>query len=111
MSKIIRHSVFALLAIAAILVASCSLQARGRTHSLAKVSAGDTEQSVLERLGNPTRVELPGQPYLLYATQGCVAPCNTRLWWEWPLFRGIEAWSVELDPDGKVVQTAYWVSP
>ena len=111
MSKIIKHSIFVLLGFAAIFVASCSLQARSRTHSLTQVAVGDTKQSVLERLGQPTRTESPGQPYLVYATRGCVAPCFTRLWWEWPFFRGVEAWSVELDSAGKVVHAVHWVSP
>ena len=111
MSKILKCLVFVLLGAVAIFVASCSLQARSRTHSLAKIAVGDTKQSVLDRLGQPARIETPSHPYLTYATQGCVAPCATRLWWEWPLFRGVEAWSVALDPAGRVIHTAHWISP
>jgi len=111
MSKIIQRLILVLLAIAVIFVASCSLQARNRTQSLSRISVGDSELSVLERLGQPSTRENSGQPYLLYADQGCISPCFTRLWWEWPLLRGIEAWSVELDSSGKVLGTAHWVSP
>jgi len=111
MGKIIRYSGLVILTIAVVLVASCSLQARSRTRSLVQIAVGDTKQSVLERLGQPSRSELPGQPFLLYANHGCVAPCATRLWWEWPLLRGIEAWSVELDSTDRVIHTTHWVSP
>src|SRR5688500_8059033 len=111
MSKIIQRLILVLLAIAVVLIASCSIQAYNRTQSLSRISVGDSELSVLEQLGQPSAREIPGQPYLLYAVQGCLPPCATRLWWEWPLFRGIEAWSVELDSSGKVLGTAHWVSP
>ena len=111
MSKIIRRLAFLLLALAVVLLASCALQAHSRTQALATISVGDTEQSVLARLGQPSKLESPDQPYLLYATSGCIAPCAKRLWWEWPLFRGIEAWSVELDSSHRVVETSHWVSP
>ena len=111
MRKIIAASILVLLAAAVVFVSSCSIQANRRTNQLAKIFVGDSEASVLARLGQPRMREQSGQPYLLYATKACTAPCVTRLWWELPLFRGIEAWSVELDNSNKVVSTAHWVSP
>ncbi len=75
------------------------------------ISIGDSEISAIEKLGDPSRRELVREPYLVYASQGCISPCATRLWWEWPLMRGIEAWSVELDANQKVVEKSHWVSP
>ena len=111
MRKIIATASLVILAAAVVFVSSCSIQANRRTDQLAKVVVGDAEASVLARLGQPRVREITGQPYLLYATNACTAPCVTRLWWEWPLFRGIEAWSVELDNSNRVVSTAHWVSP
>ena len=93
-----------------VLVSSCSVQANRRTRELGHISVGDSEASVLTRLGQPRVREYPGQPYLVYATNGCAAPCATRLWWEWPLFRGMEAWSVDLDASRKVIRATHWVS-
>jgi hypothetical protein len=111
MRKIIARLVFGFLAASVVFVASCSWQASSRTRSIDQIAIGDSEASVLERLGQPRVRESAGRPYQLYASQGCISPCATRLWWEWPLFRGIEAWSVELDSSNKVVSTAHWVSP
>ena len=111
MRKVIQRLISLLIALAVIFVASCSLQASQRTQALEKVAVGDTQESVVERLGQPSRSELPGHPYSLYASRGCVAPCAVRLWWEWPVLRGIEAWSVDLGADHHVLQTAHWVSP
>ena len=111
MRKTVSNLGIGLLIAVVVLVSSCSIQAHRRTLELGQISVGDSEASVLARLGEPRVREHPGQPYLLYATKGCAAPCATRLWWEWPLFRGMEAWSVDLDASRKVVHTAHWVSP
>ena len=111
MRKIIQRLSLLLIALAVISVASCSYQASQRTQALDNIAIGDTSESVISRLGQPSKRELPGHPYTLYATQGCVVPCAVRLWWEWPVFRGIEAWSVDLGSDQRVLATAHWVSP
>jgi hypothetical protein len=111
MGKIFQRLILLLVVLAAIFVASCALQASQRTRALGKVAVGDTQESVIARLGQPSRNEPRGQPYKAYASQGCIAPCVVRLWWEWPVFHGIEAWSVELGTDHRVLQTSHWVSP
>jgi hypothetical protein len=111
MGRIIKRLLLATLACVVVLVAAYSVQANRRTRALDQITAGDTAASVIERLGQPTTTELPDKPYLLYSDHGCAAPCATRLWWEGPFLRGMEAWSVELDASGKVVKSAHWVSP
>jgi hypothetical protein len=71
----------------------------------------ETRGAVLERFGSPSMRESRGTPFMRYATASCVAPCYERLWWENPILKGIEAWSVEFNPDGKVIHKAHWVSP
>jgi hypothetical protein len=111
MKQIIQRLILLSLALLVILVASCSVQASRRTRALAQIGAGVGASAVIALLGQPNRRELPGQPYLVYADRGCMAPCAVRLWWEWPLFHGIEAWSVDLDSRQRVVNTVHWVSP
>ena len=111
MVKASKNPVIVLVAAAIISVGSCSLQSRNRTHALDQIAAGDSEGHVVELLGKPDVREMPDRPFLRYATQGCISPCAIRLWWEWPLPLGIEAWSVELDASQTVIETAHWVSP
>jgi hypothetical protein len=111
MGKFIQRLIFLLVALAVLFVASCSLQASHRTQALDKIAVGDTQESVIARLGQPSRSELPSKPYTVYASLGCVAPCAVRLWWEWPVFRGIEAWSVDLGANHRVLHSSHWVSP
>lgn len=111
MKQIVQRLIVLFLVLAVILIASCSVQASVRTRALARIATGDGAPTVIALLGQPTRRELAGQPYLVYADRGCMDPCVVRLWWEWPLFRGIEAWSVELDSRQRVVSTVHWVSP
>jgi len=72
---------------------------------------GEQTSFVVDRFGEPTVRELPAEHYLRYAGRACQAPCALRLWWEHPVLRGIEAWSVEFDDSGKVVHKAHWISP
>jgi hypothetical protein len=72
---------------------------------------GETEVEVVGRFGQPSNREVNGQPFLRYAIRGCEAPCSKRLWWEHPVLRGIEAWSVEFDSQGRSIHKAHWVSP
>lgn len=111
MRKIIPRLILAVLLLAMIFVASCSVQANQRTRMLEKIAVGDTSQSVIERLGRPSRIEPADQPYLVYASLPCTTPRSTRLWWEWPVSLGMEAWSVELDSNQEVLHTVHWVSP
>ena len=110
MAKALR--VLALLALTAaiVVVGSCAMQVHHYNVALKQISVGDAEATVISRLGNPNFRELAGTPYLRYTGTACAPPCAVRLWWEWPLLPGIEAWSVELGKDNKVVKTYHWVS-
>jgi hypothetical protein len=111
MKVLAKRLILASMALAVVFVASCSVQANRRTRELEQIAAGDTVASVVARLGQPSERVPAGQPFLRYTDLGCIAPCVVRLWWEWPLFRGIEAWSVDLDSDQRVLTTYHWVSP
>jgi hypothetical protein len=81
------------------------------TAAFSQVAVGDSEASVVARLGEPSFRERAGQPYLRYTGTPCTTPCATRLWWEWPIMPGIKAWSVELGENRDVVRTYRWKSP
>ncbi|MBB6483071.1 hypothetical protein GGD46_000314 [Rhizobium lusitanum] len=74
------------------------------------IGAGDTEEVVLNKLGSPTAREMPDRLYPGYALESCIAPCAERLWYE-NLIPGIEAWSVSLTSERRVLETYHWVSP
>jgi hypothetical protein len=75
------------------------------------VTSGLSEQAAISLLGKPDRIEVPDRPFLVYASSPCAKPCQRRLWWESALLPSVEAWSVEIGPDGRVVSAAHWVSP
>lgn len=74
------------------------------------ITAGDTEEVVLRKLGPPTAREKPGHLYPGYALTNCAASCVERLWYENSIL-GLEAWSLSLSDDRRVVSTFHWVSP
>ena len=91
---------------------SCEQAAHRLNSHASEVAVGDTEASVIDRLGLPdVRESAESKPYLEYATSPCFGPCSTRLWWKSPFLSSVEAWSVEFDRNGKVLSTAHWVSP
>jgi hypothetical protein len=92
-------------------VGGCALIVSGYENAFEKTSDGDASSKVLAQFGEPSVREHPGAPFLRYATSECASPCAIRLWWEHPVLRGMEAWSVELDSSGRAVHKAHWVSP
>jgi len=111
MWRVVRILALVVVAVTIIVIGACSFRIRHYDAALAKVRVGDTEQEALVQLGTPTFRESKGVPYLRYTGKACVSPCAERLWWEWPIAPGIEAWSVEVDVNSKVLKTYHWVSP
>ena len=72
---------------------------------------GEALAVVIGRFGEPSVREVPSQAFTRYADRGCKAPCSLRVWWEHPILKGIEAWSVEFNSENHVVHKAHWVSP
>ena len=101
----------ALLAIPIAYGASCSITSHTRTASFTRVHVGDPESAVLAAMGKPSVREPAGHLFPRYASYPCATPCVERLWYENRLSMDIEAWSVELDVDRRVVATTNWNSP
>jgi hypothetical protein len=74
-------------------------------------SVGEMKAVIVGRFGEPSVREVQEHAFLRYAAEGCKSPCVERLWWEHPVLRDIEAWSIEFSREEKVIHKAHWVSP
>jgi hypothetical protein len=86
--------------------ATCVHVRTKRQKAFSTISVGDSVDSVIERFGNPSVRETTEKLFTRYAT-----PCAERLWFENRLALDIEAWSVSIGTDGRVVEKYHWVSP
>lgn len=101
-----------ILLVPALYLSTCSYISHHRSTGFELVRTGDTEDLVIDKLGNPSVRERSGaKPFLRYASYGCVAPCAERLWFENRLSLDAEAWSVDLDANRRVIDKAKWISP
>lgn len=105
--------VLSLLAISFVGVAACSYIVSRYEQAFRASTNGEPYSLVVERFGKPNVVEYPAQPFLRYAmsSQSCSTPCAFRVWWEHPVLKGIQAWSVEFNDKNQVIHTAHWLSP
>ena len=111
MKKVVVSFGIVILGVLVSLAAYCAFQVHKYNSGLASVSPGNSSVQVIALLGLPSYTEPAGHPYLRYTGTPCKSPCARRLWWEWPIFPGIEAWSVELNSNDRVLKTYHWVSP
>jgi hypothetical protein len=75
------------------------------------INEGDTAISVVEIFGEPSVREGPDKLFTRYGASRCQSPCAERLWFENRLALDLEAWSVSLGSDGRVVRKSHFVSP
>jgi hypothetical protein len=92
-------------------LATCLYVRTKRQWSYDSVKIGDTAEFVIGQFGIPSVKETPEKPFLRYASTECHVPCAERLWFENRLALDIEAWSVSLGNDGRVVEKYHWASP
>src|SRR4051812_36104543 len=90
--------------------AACSHRVSRIEEGFAAVTPGETVTQVTDRLGSPDMRETT-QLFTRYANVPCVEPCKLRLWWEHPILKGFEAWSVETNSTGTAIHKAHFVSP
>ncbi len=91
--------------------ASCSFISYKKNSAYKKINIGDQKENVIKLIGNYSKVDNLHDFYKKYSSQPCVAPCFQRLWFENPLGIDIQAWSVSLNIEGKVISKYHWVSP
>jgi len=82
-----------------------------RQEEFDSIKIGDTSASVEDTIGSPDAIKDQGVPFRRYADTPCESPCVKRLWYENRLLLDIEAWSIDMGQDGKVVDKHHWVSP
>jgi hypothetical protein len=93
-------------------ISGCTYHASMNSSALKAVNIGDSYNSVVLKFGRkPSVTELQGRMFGRYANIGCLHPCAVRVWFENEYLPGIEAWSLELDLNQKVVKKTHWVSP
>lgn len=111
-SKIsIKKALLWLLIISPVLyITSCMLVSEWRARAFDAIKVDDKRNIVINRFGMSSYVERPGVLFTRYASNQCQNPCVERLWFENRLSLGIEAWSVELNQDGRVIKKSHWVS-
>lgn len=84
-------------------IAACSYTSHVRNTAFDAVQMGDTQASVIARFGTqPSVRETPDALFTRYASGPC-DQCVERIWFENRLSLDVEAWSLELDGDGRVM--------
>lgn len=111
MKNVARRVGAAATAISVLVIGKCAVTVSRYERAFDAINIGDSQTAVLERFGTPGIVEVSGVLFPRYASTPCRVPCARRLWWEHPIFVGMEAWSVEVDNDRRVMQKAHWASP
>lgn len=91
--------------------ASCSYISHGRQSALDSIALGDTRDDVIAAFDTTFVARASGVAYPLYDDIGCKSPCTERLWFENTLSKGFEAWSVDFDKEGRVIDKYHWSSP
>jgi hypothetical protein len=92
-------------------VVACVYIRENRQNAFGATRIGDSMNSVIKRFGDPSVKESPDHLFARYASIKCQPPCTERLWFENRLAFDIEAWSVSIGSDGRVVGKYHWVSP
>jgi hypothetical protein len=109
--RVSRVAVGGVIAVAFLYVATCLYVRAKREEAFNSVNAGETAASVVARFGTPSVREAPEKLFSRYASSGCLPPCAERLWFENRLALDLEAWSVSIGSDGRVVEKYHWVFP
>lgn len=112
MSKVVQLVVWVVVMLPVLYISSCTVISHVHDHDFVHVKVGDTEPQVMAAMGSPSDEEKAGGRCVpQYGAPECVSPCVQRLWYLNRLSLVGEAWMIELDGQGRVVQTAYVVSP
>lgn len=94
-----------------VFISTCTYVSKERGRAFDSIHVNDTRDSVLKQLGTPSIYEKEEVPFVRYSSIPCSSPCEERLWFENSLTFGIEAWSIDIGADNRVVHKAHWMSP
>lgn len=94
-----------------IFFSSCTYLSSKGNSAYQSTKLGDSKSSVITRFDLPYVEKASGEPFVRFDSKGCRSPCQERLWFESRLSFGIEAWSVDFDQEGRVIDKYHWTSP
>jgi hypothetical protein len=92
-------------------ISACTYRVAETEREFELIDDGAPENNAVKKLGTPDVVETFTSPFFRYASEPCRLPCVRRLWWEHPILKGFEAWSVEVGSTGTILKKTHWVSP
>jgi hypothetical protein len=92
-------------------VTTCTVVSDRKATAFSSIDLGDTRDKVISQFGMPSHIEHPEALFTRYTSNQCQNACVERLWFENRLSFDIEAWSVELDKNDRVIEKSYYVSP
>lgn len=77
-----------------------------------KVQIGDSQDQLIRVMGTPSVIQEHGvdAPTVFLGTD-CREACVKRVWYVNRLHLLDEAWSFEIDSEGRVLRRTYWLSP
>lgn len=90
---------------------SCAYLSHKGDSAFNATKTGESKEVVITNFDMPFVTKASGVAYPRYAAEGCKSPCAERLWFPNRLSFDIEAWSVDIDGEGHVVDKAHWNSP
>lgn len=112
MSTTSRIAAMVTMAVPVLYIGSCSAITHMREHGFAHIKKGNTESQAIAAMGLPFDREIAGIRRLpQHGAPECVSPCSQRLWYPNRLTLTGEAWAIDLDKSGRVVDTAHITSP
>ena len=91
-------------------IPTCMLVSSQKEKIFDSIKVGDTKESVISVLGNPTEIQMTKPASDQYASD-CQGECTERLRYYFSLCLGLNEWHVDIDKNGKVIQKAHLVSP
>lgn len=107
----LRHISLAVSAVILCGISACTCRVTKTEREFELINDGAPEDNAVKELGAPDVIETFTSPFFRYASEPCRLPCVRRLWWEHPILKGLEAWSVEVSSTGTVLKKTHWVSP
>lgn len=107
----LKRSIAFLVVLAILYIGGCAVKSTLNQRQFNAIVIGDSESRVVALLGAADVEETNAKPFLRYASTGCEGSCSSRLWYENRLTFDIEAWSFDIDKNGRVVHKYHWVSP
>ena len=102
---------WAVLILPILYISACTYKSHNGNSAFDAINTGDTEAMVIDTFGTPSVRDKPDILYRRYASRPCKSPCAERLWYENRLSLFDEAWSLEIDQNGRVIDKARWASP